>query len=581
MTWSGKSWTMVPDNADARESIGEALGLEPLICRLLANRGITTPEEAELFLNPSLDSISSPYDIPSMDRAAQRVALARQRGEKVAVYGDFDVDGLTGGAMLHRFLEESGIDSQVVASRRESATRGLTMEEVEKMKRDGAALVITVDTGSSAVDAARRAGELGLDMLITDHHLPSGQRPQALAEVNPHFCAQDAACRDLSGVGVAFKLAMAARKVMRDDMGAGREPNLKRLMGLVAMGTVADCSPLLGENRTMVRHGLDELSSCSWSTPGLKALKNVCRLNGRDVTSRDISFEMAPRLNSASRMNNVETAMELLTTMDAHRAAGLAARLDTDNNRRKRIQSQILAQASQMAQNLPERETRVALVLRGEEWNPGVIGIVASRLVDEWRVPVVMVCFSGGMGKGSCRSIPSFDIYAALMASGDALERFGGHKTAAGLYVQESQFDTFKEAFLHAAEAAMGAKGHGRSLICDMELEPAAVTEETVGRIAMLEPFGDSAEAPLFLARGQMLAAPPELIGEDGRSAKFRISGAGGASQAVAFGMGDYFHGLDWESRKVDIVYTPEINRWGARQRLQLRIVDIKESERK
>ncbi|MDH5638363.1 MAG: DHH family phosphoesterase, partial [Nitrospinota bacterium] len=245
MTWSGANWALAPDNAEARESIGEALGLEPLMARLLANRGITTPEEAELFLNPSLDSISSPYEIPSMDKAAQRVALARQRGEKVAVYGDFDVDGLTGGAMLHRFLEESGVNSQVVASRRESESRGLTIDEVDMIKRDGAALVITVDTGSSAVDAARRAGELGLDMLITDHHLPSGQRPQALVEVNPHFCAQGAACRDLSGVGVAFKLAMAARKVMRDDMGAGREPNLKRLMGLVAMGTVADCSPLL------------------------------------------------------------------------------------------------------------------------------------------------------------------------------------------------------------------------------------------------------------------------------------------------------------------------------------------------
>jgi len=571
MTWTGKTWALAPDNPPAREAIESGLGLEPMISRLLVNRGVISPDEAGQFLNPSLDSLSSPFDIPSMDKAAERVALAWQRGEKVAVYGDFDAAGLTACALLSRFLEESGIDSHVVASRRESDSRGLTPEEVERMKQTGASLVITVDTGSSAVDAARRAGELGMDMVITDHHTPSGQRPRALAEVNPHFCGQDAPGRDLSGVGVAFKLAMAARKTMRGLRGCAGEPNLKRLMGLVAMGTVADCSPLLGENRTLVRHGLDELSSGSGSPPGLQALRKVCRLDGRNVTSRDIAFEMAPRLNSASRMNNVETAMELLTTTDPRRAAALAAMLDIDNKKRKIIQKQILDEATRMARKLPDKESTVALVLRGEDWNPGVIGIVASRLVDEWHVPVIMVSFSDGIGKGSCRSIPSFDIYAALTKAGGALERFGGHQAAAGLYVLDERFRDFKEAFLQAAGATLEGDGRLPTLICDMELDPAAVTEETVERIGMLEPFGGSAEAPLFLTRGRKLASAPEFIGEDGRSARFTVPGHGAAAEAVAFGMGDFFRGMDWKNSLVDFVYTPEINRWGS-----MRVVDIR-----
>ena len=576
MTRSGKEWTLAEENTKATQLIGDALGLDPILSRLLVNRGVSTPEEAERFLNPRLDSISSPFDIPSMDLAANRVALAQERGEKVAVYGDFDVDGLTAAATLSRFLLESGIDTQAVASRRQAQTRGLTPEEIDQMKNDGCALVITVDTGSSAVAAAHRAGEVGLDLVITDHHLPSGQRPQALAEVNPHFCEKDAPGRDLSGVGVAFKLAMAARKTMRNDSAPQDQPNLKRLMGLVALGTVADCSPLVGENRTLVRHGLDELSNNGVALPGLEALKQVCRLNGRAVTSRDISFDLAPRLNSASRMNNVQTALDLLTTTDPRLATRLAATLDADNNKRKLIQNQILEEARAMTEKLTERETGAALVLRGEEWNPGVIGIVASRLVDLWNVPVVMVSFSGGMGKGSCRSTPAFDMHSALLQTGDTLDRFGGHKGAAGLYVSEGNFELFKEKFLQVARTAMESTTYGPRLLVDMLLNPDALPEETVRRMTLLEPFGDSMEPPLFMGKGLRLLAPPEFMGDEGRSVRFSVAGVGGPVQAVAFGMGDYFREFDWKNQEVDLAYTPEINRWGSMERLQLRVVDIR-----
>ena len=569
---AGKAWDLAEDKPQARAEIEKALGLEPLLSQLLVNRGAATAKEADEMINPKLADISDPFAIPGMDAAAERMALARERKEKVVVYGDFDVDGLTAAAALKKYLKDAGFDASVFVPERNSGSRGLKPAEVDQMKKDGAALIVTVDTGISAVEAADRAAEEGVEMIITDHHIPPENKPRAVALVNPQFLPEGAPGRWLSGAGVAFKLMMATRnKIGKSQAG---QPNLKKHLALVAMGTVADCAPLVGENRILVRHGLDEISSPN-ATPGLAALKSVCRLAGRAVTSRDVAFDLAPRLNSASRMNNARAAMELLITMDAGRATSLASVVDTLNGKRKKIQEEILRQARAMALALTERERSAAIVLGEQGWDPGVIGIVASRLADEFHTPAILVSFDGEEGKGSARSVPYFDMHAALAQASGLLDRFGGHQGAAGLYVKMEKFAAFREAMVAIAGRNRGQAYSPAKIHVDMRFNPHTVTMETVKRLALLEPYGEGFPPPVFLAENMALASPPEFMGEDGRSVRLWLDGRKTPAQMVAFRMAGFFDKFDWRRETLDILFTPEINNWGGSERLQLRAVDI------
>ncbi len=559
-----KQWNQAASDPAAVAALEQA-GLPTLAAMTLCARGQNTPEKARAFLDAGRGQLQDPFLMKDMDKAAARVAQALAAGETIAVYGDYDVDGITSTSLLTDFLRrEGGRVVSYIPDRMEEGY-GLNTDALDTLYRAGVSLVVTVDCGITAVAEARRATELGMDLVITDHHECKEELPAALAVVDPHRpdCSYPFPC--LAGVGVALKLVLALGGPHR------QKELLERYADLAAIGTVADVMSLTGENRTIVRLGLEALRHTS--RPGLKALLRQSGLEERPLNSVAIGYTLAPRLNASGRMGCANLAAELLLTADPARGEELAIRLCELNRERQTIEAQISTECQVLAEALPP-EQRYALVLAGEHWHQGVVGIVASRLAEKYSCPAFMICLQDGKGKGSCRSFGGFNLFAALEHCAPLLEGFGGHALAAGFTILEENIPAFTAAMNDYVRSSTGGAEMVSTLDVDCPVEDVGIlTLEGVEGLDLLEPYGAGNPKPVFSLSGCLVTAISEVGG--GRHLKLKLAAGGRSFDAIFFSATAAEAGVA-QGDRVDVAFTPQVNEYRGWRSVQFQVCDLR-----
>ena len=566
----------------AWETISRALGVSPLVARVLEARGLAADEPAgsvERFLRPRLADLPDPLGIPGMAGAARRVAEAVREGHPIWLYTDYDVDGVTSAALLSEFLEACGARPGIRLPRRDREGYGLHPEAVQEMAAQGARVVVTADCGIRAVEAARTARELGVDLVVTDHHTPGPEVPEAAAVVNPRLPGSRYPDEALAGVGVAWNLAVAVRGALREtDHFSGRpEPDLRELLDLVAIGTVADVAPLVGVNRVLVAAGIDRINRSP--RPGVRALAEVARVRGR-IRAGNIGFQIGPRLNAAGRMQGPREALEVLRSRDIARARELARLLDRVNRERRDSERRTVEAASGRVDREGWWPGRWSLVVEGDGWHPGVVGLVASRLVERFHRPTVVLSRVDGRLKGSARSVQGLNLVEALSACRDLLARFGGHAAAAGLElrpdlaVDPEGVTAFRERFEAVVRDLLSAEDLVPVLTADAEVGLDDLGLEAVRDLSVLEPFGVCNPRPLFVARDvRVLDVRP--VGAEGTHLRFRVQQGRAAFDAMAWRAGKGARGVR-PGQRVDLAFVPETAEWKGVERVRLVLADLR-----
>jgi single-stranded-DNA-specific exonuclease len=571
---SGKRWVEVGAVAAGGEAgiaaLVHALDLHPLAARVLAARGLAEPAAAAEFLAAPLTALPDPFTMKGMDSAVDRIRRALEAGERIACYGDYDVDGITSTALLAGFLRCAGGDVVEYVPHRLVEGYGLNGEAVATLAARGVKLLVTLDCGITSRDEVRAAAVLGVDTVVVDHHTVPVELPAAVAILNPHQDGCGYPTRDLAAVGVTFALVMALRRRLREGgrFAAGAEPNLKEALDLVALGTVADVVPLVGVNRVLVRCGLEVLARSR--RPGLRALKRVAGIaEGLPVTAGQVGFRLAPRINAAGRLDDAGRGVRLLLTQDAEEARSLAEELDRENQARQEIERRILEEATTEAQSRVEGGAR-GLVLARDGWHPGVIGIVAARLVERFHRPAVLVALENGTGKGSGRSIEAFHLHDALSACSAHLTRFGGHRHAAGVTLERAQVEPFREAFEAYASGCLSVDDLEPRCRIDGWVDDADLTDRAAADLERLAPFGAGHPEPVFALRGA--AARGRTVGAAGVHLKLALGARG--LNAIGFGMGQKA-GL-CAAGPVDAAFSVGFDEWDGTRRLQLKLRDLR-----
>lgn len=554
----------------AATQLAAALSIPPVVARLLCQRGLSAPDEAARFLSPRLEHLHDPFALADMPRAVDRILQAIARHEKIAIHGDYDVDGITSTVILRRALELHGADVMHFIPERLKDGYGLQPVAIERLHAEGVSLVISVDCGIRGAEAGRRARELGVDLIITDHHEPDAELPPALAIINPKRSDCPYPDKYLAGVGVALKVvqAVCAR--------TGHDAWLPGFIKIAAIGTLADVVPLVGENRVIARLGLDMLTRGPHKV-GLRSLLEVSGLTGKTIDSYHISFLLAPRMNAAGRMSNPDIATRLLLANDeslADEARALALQLDAENVRRQEEEATILAAAKKIVQTDPEVGARSVLVVAGENWHRGVIGIVASKLVDAFHRPAIVLSIEGDTAHGSCRSIPSFDILGALERAAEHLIRFGGHRQAAGLTLESARIRLLRHAVNETADEQLGPEDLMPRLRIDGDLGFRAITGEVAAGIASLAPFGAGNPRPVFAARGVEIVDGPRKLKE--RHLKMALKQDGRIFRAVAWRAAEKHEYLDQHRAGVDVAFSLEQNQYNGESYVELTLADVK-----
>lgn len=557
-----------PRTADpeAVRSLVGALKLPEPVCAVLAVRGLTDPEAAKTFLRPRLDQMADPATLADGPKAARRIAEAVRNGETVFVHGDYDVDGICATALLTRWLRELGATVVPFVPHRLRDGYDFSAAGLSAARAAGADLIVTADCGTVAHDALRAAREAGIDVVVTDHHTVGADLPDALALVNPQ--RPDCAYPDkgLCGTGLAFRIA----ELVTRELGVPSD-GLAELLDLVALATVADLVPLTGENRVLVHFGLRRFADSR--VAGVRALLAVSDVEPGGVTSGHLGYRLAPRINAAGRIGESADALRLLLTDDPEEARALAARLDILNTERRDEDRRTFEQAMDALSDQYDPDRDYGVVLAGEGWHPGVIGIVASRVVEQIHRPVVMVALAEGRGRGSARSIPGFHLYEALAECSEHLERFGGHRQAAGMDVHPAALDDFRRAFNDAARARLEEVSLRPRLRPDLEVDLGGVDERLVHWLGYLGPHGIGNAGPLFQARGVHLEGA-RVVGSN--HVKARLRSDRGQVDAIGFGLADR-HGVEeLESRPWQVLFRLESNEWRGRVTAQAKIVDLR-----
>ncbi|MBE3573883.1 MAG: single-stranded-DNA-specific exonuclease RecJ [Firmicutes bacterium] len=567
-------WRIQPRPPQA-QVLAQEMGVSPVLAALLWQRGIRSAADGRAFLSPDWSQITRPWDIPGMEQAVEQVAGAISRREPIWVYGDYDVDGVTSVSLLLPVLQALGARAEFYIPNRMDEGYGVHAAAVEEAARRGVRLLITVDCGISARAEVALARERGLDVVVTDHHQLPSQLPEAVV-ASPQFLPAAHPARNLSGVGVALKLVQG----LTERLAPQRAGELwRQRLALVALGTVADVVPLLGENRTLVALGLEQFHH-GLAGPGLDALARVAGREPQQLTARDLAFALAPRLNAAGRLADAAAGVRLLLTRDAAEAAELAEELDQTNGRRQDLEQEVLAQAEQaIAEQCPPAENRV-LVVAGEGWHAGVIGIVASRLVERHARPVVVITLEGERGHGSGRSVPGWDFGRALADCSPLLERFGGHAMAGGLTLPRENIPQFRARINELAAASLPWEELVPHLDADLALDWPELTLDLAREIAGLEPFGSGNPEPVFvLPPAVCLGARP--VGREGRHLQLQVASPGGNSgnpeplRAIAFGRGDLASLLDSAGNLVQLAGCLRVDRWQDRESLEIRVLDL------
>ncbi|MDY6990229.1 MAG: single-stranded-DNA-specific exonuclease RecJ [Thermodesulfobacteriota bacterium] len=568
-----KTWCVHSPDHDKISRLVTELSCHRPVAAVLVNRGLSAPKEAASFLKPSFADMRSPFLMKDMDRAVSRLLLALERREKVLVFGDYDADGMSGTALLFNFFAYLGMEVAYYIPDRLTEGYGLSPQSVERQAAGrNIGLIVTVDCGISSHEAVQEANRYGIDVIVTDHHEPSEQPLEAFAILNPKQpdCASGLTC--LAGVGVAFNLALALRKRLRDQgfWDLRPEPNLKASCDLVAIGTVADMVPILQENRIYVKAGLEVLATST--RPGIKALLGVCNVTNGRIDTWDVAFKLAPRINAAGRLRHGSMGCELLTTSSRRIAQTIADELDHENTRRRDIEREILSDIVCGLEAPPQTLGR-SLVLHNPTWHEGVIGIVASRLVHQYMRPVVLIAVTDGMGKGSARSPKGFNLFEALVGCAQHLEKFGGHQSAAGLTLKAENIPAFSRAFDRQVREMASPEDFIPRLDIDTEISPAEITPELADELEALAPFGTANPEPLFVL-SDMEVRSARVVGNCHTQMQLVPAGdsASRPFQAIAFNRAaeepipDEFHHIACHIRW---------NRWKDRKSLQLIIRDF------
>ncbi len=559
-----KRWVTAKPNLETVRSLARSCGFTPLAAAALCARGIDTPEAARAFLETDPAKLHDPMLLPDMAKARDTIRRAIEQGKKIAVFGDYDVDGVTSTCVMTRVLRSLGADVRHYIPDRLSEGYGLSMGAMDRLAQDGIGLIVTVDSGVSAFEEIARARELGMEVVVTDHHECREELPDANAVVNPKRADSTYPFAELAGVGVAFKLACALA-------GDGQQRAvLEQYADLVALGTVADVMLLVGENRIIVAAGLRRMAETQ--NVGLSMLLHESGQQGKRLTASTISFILAPRINAAGRLGHADMAAELFLTDDPRRAQTLAMALCEQNKQRQATENQILEQALQKLRREYDPLEDQVIVLAGEDWHHGVIGIVSSRICDRYACPTVLIALEDGIGKGSGRSVKGFNLYEALCDSAPLLERFGGHELAAGLTIREENIQQFHENMEAWAREHVNPQELMPILHIDCPIAPEFISTEATRGLDVLEPFGMGNPQPVF-SMCDLLVEEITPISSD-RHVRLTLSKDGQTYTAMLFGTGQGGCGFA-QGNYVDAAFCLEINEYRGRCSVQLVIRDI------
>ncbi len=568
-----KEWVLLDANSEKVSRISKTLGISETVAQVLVNRGIDDVESASLFLQAKLRSLPDPSLLKNAQKASELIVEAVKARKRIVIYGDYDVDGITSTVLMYQFLKILGADVHYYIPHRLEDGYGLNTYTLEEIATEGGQVVITVDCGITSIEEVRYARQLGLDIIIADHHHIGETIPDAIAVINPHFEDCCYPFKEMAAVGVAFSLLMVLKKtVEKDGFFRGQLPNLKEYMDIVALGTVADMVPLVGTNRIFVKHGLQQMRENK--RPGLVALAHVCGLKSLDeVTPAIISYKMAPRLNAAGRIGNAVKGVDLLLSPTYEQATKIAEELNVTNEYRQKLEAEIFDQAVKMVEErgLHRQHT---IVLHSQDWHPGVIGIVASRLVERYYKPTIMISVESGIGRGSARSIQSLHIYNVLEHLNELLVQYGGHKYAAGLTIREENIETFVRRFEEVVAERLTPEDYRNILEVDAVLDLSRLTPELVVALLQLEPFGMNNSEPNFLARN-LIIKKQSVINRSHLHWRLSADGSPFQFNAIGFGLaGD--RPLPAVGDRVDIVYFPRVNTFNGDVSLQLYVKDFR-----
>ncbi|MBI3599760.1 MAG: single-stranded-DNA-specific exonuclease RecJ [Nitrospinae bacterium] len=570
-------WNFIKEDREIQESFSKGLSISAITAQLLINRGIDDMAHAGNFINSSLNNFHNPYQMKDMDKAVNRIIHAINTKEKIFIYGDYDVDGITATSLLILFLREMAVEASYYIPKRTEEGYGLNLNAVKKIKEQGGSLIITVDCGITAIEETKAANEMGIDMIITDHHQLSDKKPPAFAIIHPGQEDCRYPFKSLTGVGIVFKLIKSLRRTFK-DMGVSQDrlPNLKKHLDLVSLGTIADIAPLLGENHIIAKYGLREITRTEKA--GLKALKAVTGINEREVTVTDVGFLLCPRINAAGRLGDADSAVRLLTTRDVNEALEIARYLNSENKKRQVIQDDILKEVRKQISEQCSVEKDRAIVLSSPNWHQGVIGIVASKVVEEYYKPTILISVDGEYGKGSARGIPSFHLYEGLRRCGDLLVDFGGHKYAAGLTIKKDMIDEFRDYFQKVTAEVLKDEDCIPQIDIDMTVELSDMDYMLIEEIERIGPFGTSNPPPLFCSKGVKVIGEPVSIGKNNAHLKMDVEDGAEVMEVIGFNVSHLLKEID-DGGIYDIAYTPMINNWGNNRKLQLKLKDIRAAE--
>jgi single-stranded-DNA-specific exonuclease len=566
-------WDIQPCDEPAAASLAAAIQVPLPVARLLCQRGLGEPERASRFLNPAVTHLHDPMALADMRRAVDRILGATARGERIAVHGDYDVDGITSTVILRRALSLLGADVLHFIPDRLKDGYGLQPAAIESLHDQGAGLIISVDCGIRGTEAALRARSLGVDLIVTDHHEPDTALPPAFAVINPKRPDCSYPDKQLAGVGVALKLVQALCQQ------AARERWLPGFLKIAAIGTLADVVPLVGENRVIAKIGLDLLSRGPHRV-GLRSLLEVAGLGGKAIDSHHVSFMLAPRVNAAGRMSTPDIATKLLLATDealSDEARTLALELDSENVRRREEEATVLAAARRVVLTDPDVGARSVIVVDGDGWHRGVIGIVASKLAEMFCRPVIVLSVEDGVAHGSCRSIPKFDMLRALERCAHLFLRFGGHRQAAGLTIESDRVTELRRTINEIADESLGPDDLMPRLWIDGDLAFRGITGDTAAGVALLAPFGHGNPRPVFAARGIEIVDGPRKLKE--RHLTMALKQGGRIFRAVAWRAAERHDYFVEHRTALDVAFSLEQNQYNGTTSVELTLADVRRAE--
>ncbi len=561
-------WVFRKDiDPERAKSFALELQVPEIIATLLLQRGIDNYQKALTFFKPTENFMNDPFLMKGMDAAVDRVLLAVERKEKILIYGDYDVDGVTSTAVLSIFLKKLGRDVSYYIPDREKEGYGLSIDGIKEGVSRGASLIISVDCGITGHKEVSFAKENNVDFIISDHHEPLESLPEALAILNPKQTDDNYPFKELAGVGVVFKLIQGI--VKKADLDPSYADDL---IDIVAVGTIADVVPMLHENKLIVKKGLEKINSSP--SLGIKTLIDAAGLARGEISTWNIIYGIAPRINAAGRLDTANSCVDLLITDDVNKALNIAYVLETQNRKRQSIDNNILKEALSIVNKKFKPENDYTIVLAKEDWHPGVIGICASRIMERYYRPTIMLSIIDGIGKGSARSIPEFDIYSALKECSEYMIEFGGHKLAAGMTIKKENIERFVNQFEEIASKKLSLDILIPKLKIDGYIVLDDINDEIIRMLKYLEPYVPVNEKPLFASRNLQVVGEPRVLNNN--HLKFRVRDQYIVFDAIGFGLGKLKNRLVNKDKNPDMVFHINENNWGGKKTIQLNIKDIK-----